>query len=129
MIHEEIVTHEVAKLAKVKGFPHNGHHRYYEYGGSRIFTPTYREPWYGDTPIPSTCVAAPTQALLQRWLREDKSLEVYVRDFEKTTDFPHHYWNFITDGNGKTLKVGDKMFATYELALEDGLRYALEKLV
>ena len=127
MIHEEICTYEVCKLAKDKGFPQD------VFGTYEMKSSCYLEDgrYYKDgciCPI-ENAYSAPTQSLLQRWLREEKELEVYVRNFEKTTDFPHHYWNFITDGNGKTLKVGNKMFTTYELALEDALKYALKKLV
>ena len=127
MIHEEICTYEVAKLAKEKGFPQD------VFGTCEMKSSCYLKDgrYYKDgciCPI-EAAYTAPTQSLLQRWLREEKKIEVYIRNFEKTTDFPYHYWNLITDGNGKTLKVGDKMFDTYELALEDALKYALENLV
>lgn len=140
MIHDEIVTYEVAKLAKEKGFDWDCP-TFYNPEGELKYGWAYdsmnsgldmRDMLCHNSKLPlgfgAEC-AAPTQSLLQRWLREEKKIEVYVRNFEKTTNFPHHYWNFITDGNGKTLKVGNKMFDTYELALEDALKYALENLV
>ena len=123
MIHEEICTYEVCKLAKEKGFNEYAEAFYAE--NCDIAHSQGPEKWneYKDR------YAAPTQSLLQRWLREEKKIEVYVRNFEKTTNFSYHYWNFITDGNGKTLKVGNKMFDTYELALEDALAYSLKNLI
>ena len=119
MIHEELVTYEVAKLAKEKGFPikeiRSWHYEFDGYPTKEIID-EYQYPNI-------------SQSLLQRWLREEKKIEAYVRNFEKSTDFPHHYCNFITDGNGKTSKVGNKMFDTYEQALEDALKYSLENLV
>lgn len=138
MIHEEICTYEVAKLAKEKGFPQQYDSLTHIYGGKgssnvgidlkykkcegTLFDISEWNPCLND-------IAAPTQSLLQRWLREEKKIEVYVRHFEATTNFPHHYWDFITDGSGKTLEVRNEMFTTYELALEDALKYALENLV
>lgn len=124
MIHEENCTYEVCKLAKEKGFDVP------TFGYYRIDTEDwYRTDVYGDWNDSTIRYSAPTQSLLQRWLREEKKIEVYVRNFENTIEFPHHYWNLITDSNGKTLKIGDKMFDTYELALEDALKYALENLI
>ena len=133
MIHEEICTYEVCKLAKEKGFnvPTECYYHIYddviEAQNSLEMTGDGCADFYNS--LNQCRCAAPTQSLLQRWLREEKKIEVYVRNFEKETNFPQHYWNFITDGNGRTLKVGNKMFDTYELALEDALKYALEKLV
>ena len=134
MIHEEICTYEVCKLAKEKGFPQdpdkNDHCLMYCWDGLRNIHPLAMWiVWEMEEYDHDNLYAAPTQSLLQRWLREEKKIEVYVRNFEKTTNFSYHYWNFITDGNGKTLKVGNKMFDTYELALEDALKYTLENLV
>ena len=123
MIHEEICTYEVCKLAKEKGFNEYAEAFYAENCDTAHSQGPEKWNEYKDR------YAAPTQSLLQRWLREEKKIEVYVRNFEKTTNFSHHYWNFITDGNGKTLKVGNKMFDTYELALEDALAYSLKNLI
>lgn len=124
MITEQICTYEVCKLAKVKGFPHNGNRKYYEFGGSRLFTPTYKEVWYGDFPIPNTCVAAPTQSLLQRWLREEKGLHITIL-FDN-----NEFWWQIKNLANRDSEYGEALgFDTYELALEDALKYSLENLV
>lgn len=130
MIHEEICTYEVCKLAKEKGFPQHITEEAYiveNYGedeyniGDRLPIPLV--PDYMDD------VAAPTQSLLQRWLREEKKVEAYVRHFEETNKYPHHFGVIITDDKGQTLEIGGKLFDTYELALEDALKYALENLI
>ena len=130
MIHEEIFTYEVCKLAKEKGFPQHITEEAYiveNYGedeyniGDRLPIPLV--PDYMDD------VAAPTQSLLQRWLREEKKVEAYVRHFEETNKYPHHFGVIITDDKGQTLEIGGKLFDTYELALEDALKYALENLI
>lgn len=128
-MHDEIVTFEVAKLAKERGFPqHIGNDAYiveneyddeYEVGCHYPiqFIPDY---------LPT--IAAPTQSLLQRWLREEKKWNIVVRMYENEG----YYW-FIQNSKGKLQEsyftYADEMFATYELALENALKYALENLV
>lgn len=75
--------------------------------------------------------AAPTQSLLQRWLREEKYLFVDIG-----MAFNGYYYQVIrTDKFDECIGTqiveyfnGNK-FDTYELALEDALKYALENLV
>ena len=112
MIHEEICTYEVAKLAKEKGF--NAPTDFcYEQSGCLVRCGS---------------IAAPTQSLLQRWLREEKKWNIVVRMYENEG----YYW-FIQNSKGELQEsyftYADEMFATYELALEDALKYALKKLV
>lgn len=124
-MNDEIVTYEVAKLAKDKGFPqHIGDDAYiveneyddkYEVGCHYPiqFTPDY---------LPT--ITAPTQSLLQRWLREEKGIHIGIG-----TDGGND-WCYITVviTTGHT-EYNTNIFPTYELALEDALKYALEKLV
>lgn len=129
MIHEEICTYEVAKLAKKKGF--NVPTRTVKV---EKIEGTEKEVWDEEecryiTQWETRSVRIPTQSLLQRWLREEKKVEVYVRHFEETNKYPHHFGVIITDNKGETLEIGGKMFDSYELALEDALKYALENLV
>lgn len=141
MIHEDIVTYEVAKLAKEKGFPQevsrwrdftSPSRNYYNHKGElngdclEIIKCICRKE---EVPIELQTIAAPTQSLLQRWLREEKKIEVYVRHFEETNKYPHHFGTIITGDKGEALEIVGKMFDTYELALEDALKYALENLV
>ena len=125
MIHEEICTYEVCKLAKEKGFNVQTFD-WYDYAGNyhKGFIPHELQecPRYKE-------YYAPTQSLLQRWLREEKKVEVYVRHFEETNKYPHHFGSIITNDKGDILEIGGKMFDTYEHALEDALKYALENLV
>lgn len=118
MIHEEIVTFEIAKLAKGKGFPlrkvikQDGRAFFYELPQSH---PDWAncDAWY-----------LPTQNLLQRWLREEKGIHIGIG-----TDGGND-WCYITVviATGHT-EYNTNIFPTYEQALEDGLKYALEKLV
>ena len=125
MIHKEICTYEVCKLAKEKGFDVQTFD-WYDYTGNyhKGFIPheLHECPRYKE-------YYAPTQSLLQRWLREEKKIELYVRHFEETNKYPHHFAYIITDDRGVTSEISNNMFDTYELALEDALKYALDNLV
>ena len=127
MIHEEICTYEVCKLAKEKGFPqHIGNDAYiveneyddeYEVGCHYPiqFIPDY---------LPT--ITAPTQSLLQRWLREEKFI-----DFAIYPIFINGVRVYTCYAYAPKLNKPKKFnyFDTYELALEDALDYSLKNLV
>lgn len=126
MIHDEICTYEVCKLAKEKGFPQD------VFGTCEMKSACYLEDgrFCKDGciyPI-EDAYTAPTQSLLQRWLREEKKWNIVVRMYEDKG----YYW-FIQNSKGQLQEsyftYSDEMFDTYELALEDALEYTLENLV
>ena len=127
MIHEEICTYEVCKLAKEKGFNVQTFD-WYDYTGNyhKGFIPRklHECPQYKES-------YALTQSLLQRWLREEKKIVVEVGYYSVEKKY---YWSVFD-----TTK--DDMFAsfippsrsmsrydTWEQALESGLKYALKEL-
>ena len=122
MIHEEICTYEVCKLAKEKGFPQD------VFGTCEMKSSCYLKDgrFYKDgciDPI-EDAYTAPTQSLLQRWLREEKGLHITV-----PFDDNEFWWQIKNLANGD-YEFGEALgFDTYELALEDALKYTLEKLV
>lgn len=139
MIHEERCTYEVAKLAKEKGFPQWFNYTRFKYKWDYY---NHKGELRGDVgdilklrlkhePIPEEMkpIAAPTQSLMQRWLREDKGIHIAVfPNVVNSFKFDHvvyikgdKFWNPIYTA------LSD--FDTYELALEDALKYALENLV
>ena len=132
MITEEICTYEVAKLAKEKGFPQDEcgvNIGYYAWDGCRNIHPLVTSfAWYNEEYDHKNLYLAPTQSLLQRWLREEKGYYVYPF-------FDNHElkWTWVcrerTGDMWIPLAGETPYFDTYELALEDGLKYALENLV
>lgn len=132
MIHEEICTYEVCKLAKEKGFNVQTF-GWYDYSGEYHKgliphelheCPRYKE-YY-----------APTQSLLQRWLREEKGIQIYIDSYLDFDDETFVYeWqiankeNFDNGGFEIHIYNSEEFYSTYELALEDALKYALENLV
>ena len=136
MIHEEICTYEVCKLAKEKGFPQdpdkNDHCLMYCWDGSLNIHPLAMWiVWEMEEYDHDNLYAAPTQSLLQRWLREEKYLFVDIG-----MAFNGYYYQVIrTDkfdeciGTQIVEHFNGNKFDTYELALEDALKYALKNLV
>lgn len=153
MIHEKICTFEVAKLAKEKGFPQevsrwcdftSPSRNYYNHKGElngdclEIIKCICRKE---EVPIELQTIDAPTQSLLQRWLREEKGIVIdVVLDWEYNISIDIEkirYQYRIGSIDEMTIEGGiktkgivfDKRFTTYEHALEDALKYALENLV
>ena len=136
MIHEEICTYEVAKLAKEKGF---------NVPTSTVkvekIEGTEKEVWDEEecryiTQWETRSLRIPTQSLLQRWLREEKGIQIYIDsdlDFDDET-FVYEWQiankeNFDNGGFEIHRYNSEESHSTYELALEDALKYALENLV
>ena len=126
MIHEEICTYEVAKLAKEKGFDVP------TFGYYRIDTEDwYRTDVYDDWNDSTIRYSAPTQSLLQLWLREEKGIHISVEyEWVEGIDDWTFYAYIKKVNNAKVVDDAIKSgFNTYELALEEALKYALENLV
>jgi hypothetical protein len=132
MIHEEICTYEVAKLAKEKGFDwmpsmyfHSGVESDLRVVGVNGANPN-KLPY-------SPHISCPTQTQLQRWLREEKGLCVSVEAYPTLAIMRNvcFAWVIKSGSDGYFMESNDSLqtFSTYELALEDALKYALENLV
>lgn len=130
MIHEEICTYEVAKLAKEKGFDwrpsmyfHSGVERDLREVGVNGANPNK---------IPhSPHISCPTQTQLQRWLREEKNIVFAISPMQEM-DCDYLGWCatiYKVDENGYGLSLKEELYYnTYELALEEALKYGLENL-
>lgn len=126
MIHDEICTYELSKLAKEKGFDW----RPSMYFHSGVESDLREVGVNGANPnkIPhSPHISCPTQTQLQRWLREEKRMHISIPLHKGEYKY---FW--AIDNLSRKKKADDiayNLFATYELALEDALKYALENLV
>lgn len=147
---EERITFETAKLAKTKGFNAFVRGYYVEYLKDQI-DPEYPE---GSGPFSMKkgeidfeneyirnndigkndlscsnycCYAAPTQSIIQKWLREEHNIDVWVKPFI-LDDMKKEYLGFTNflpnGGNGKNYITHQ----TYEDALEFGMQKVLETL-
>lgn len=134
MIQEEICTYEVAKLAREKGFPQdpdkNDHCLMYCWDGLRNIHPlAVWIVWEMEEYDHENLYAAPTQSLLQRWLREEKGYYVYPFFDNESRRWTWVCRELTVDKWIPLLDFEERYFGTYELALEDALKYALEKLI
>lgn len=110
-IEEELVTFETAKLAKEKGFNIFTGKAWIKKEGQEIFfVPVYTGVTNGID------YHAPTQSLLQKWLREVHNIKLCISWTE--TD------NWLYEINHK--QEGISGYNTYEEALEKGLFQALK---
>lgn len=106
-MREQLITFETAKLAKEKGF----NEIIFESDGNCNITGVYK---------------APTQSLLQKWLRENPKLILWCipigTDYE---DFVVWDYKIRNHTNGRE-HTGKLQLKTYEEALEKGLQEALK---
>lgn len=115
---EELIEYDTAVLAKEKGFDNTDIYTSFFY-----HCPTKKATLNGDMLLKEedNYIAAPTQSLLQRWLREEHNLWVVV-EFGSEFIIISSIINYQTEDINY---VGDS-YSTYELALEAGLKEALE---
>jgi hypothetical protein len=107
---EKIITFETAKLAKEKGFNEICEYGYFDRDDEIILDIS------DHNNSDNLDISAPTQALLQKWLREVHNINVYCQpvDYENTDK----WFNNIASHN-------PPFTGTYEEALEVGLQEAL----
>lgn len=120
-MREELITFETAKLAKEKGFNWVS----YFFEDNEIY---YEYLCYEDCEIDvNRVILCPTQSLLQKWLREEHNIHIYVETYNNgILDFVPYVGipkNRIM--SFKTIEQ-DKTYLTYEEALEKGLQEALK---
>lgn len=131
---EELVTFETAKLAKEKGFDYTCSCGYDENG--EVYRPHYWE-MSCDTNTLSikesdldedVICLAPTQSLLQRWLREVHGKLVYANHFKEDWYEYHIQHNEVVDSHGKVW-VDVVVSLTNELSYEEVLEKGLQEAV
>lgn len=116
MIKEQYVSFEVAKLLKAKGFEEETNGNYYlggKFDGK--FEESSKVNWnkFFKTPI-----AAPTQQMAMRWLREVHDIKIMIRPYVDGT-YSYEILNGFWYVN----------FDSYEDAAEAAIKYCLENLV
>ena len=136
MIHEEICTYELCKLAKENGFDVPTHYAYNENCQKAM----YMELCLNRNTKDSRSISAPTQSLLQRWLREERGIivEVIAQPTCSTSKKNCYWWSVKQNSDGLCyqyeecsylLYSDEGYFDTYELALEDAELYCLKNLL
>lgn len=117
---EQLIEFKTAKLAKEKGFELNlASYNYSEENkfniGLNVCTLQDLENF--------KIYPAPTQSLLQKWIREEYNIIVVVDKVDSTLDsgFYYNIYSILVEDNYEILE-----FKTYEEALEKGLFEALK---
>lgn len=123
---DELISFEVAKLAKEKGFPQLKQGIYYTKNKEHCLVGWgFRD----ETKESFAQFSAATQSLLQRWLREKHNIHIeieplvsgrylfYLKEFKDKVDLFLEYENY----NNKYL--------SYEEALEKGLQEGLKLII
>jgi len=133
-MEEQLITFETAKLAKEKRFDWKCNKVYTNHRGQNLRSTRYWEGIDGYVFNDSfyfgyDICTAPTQSLLQKWLREIHKLNVIVNLTHGSKSV--HYYPFIYDCNVHRPKEVDlydvnNYVKTYEEALEKGLQEALK---
>lgn len=120
-MRDQLVKFETAKLAKEKGF--DGSATCESKWLVNDKTGLFKE-WIGLSPyVADGCITyyRPTQSLLQKWLRDEHKKVVTIN--------PHFYDYSGTKYNYRIYVHKDnREFDTYEQALEEGLKEALNSL-
>lgn len=120
-ITEQYVSFETAKLLKDKGFDGDCFVAYNANGNIESAMELYGEETIGNGECGEGDIAAPTQALAMRWLREVKNIHINI------------YWLSIRKQYHSEIIEGEKgcddNCDTYEDAVEYALKYCLTKLL
>lgn len=126
-MNDQLITKETAVLAKEKGFNLKSDKGYYKHGSEKDFTVLLL--WEDSEPNEPEFGHAPTQSLLQRWLREihNISIEVFSLSYHNKIQFTMNIKK-LNKSEIKILSKNNYHFETYEEALEFGLQKALELL-
>ena len=128
---EELVTFKTAKLAKEKGFNEQCSVTYNSLGKTYIHkTKKYNHDFkkvtvtctHSNQEFTNEKYSAPTQSLLQKWLRERHGINVFLNYNYRRIGFLYNLHN-LEFGNYYT---SNPSFNTYEEALEEGLQQALK---
>lgn len=115
---EELISFETAKLAKEKGFDEKGCSHLYQLDEKLVAG--NRETYQNRT----HCITAPTQSLLQKWLREEHNYFVAIYPIKDGWDGDVRSCN--PKDNFHSSDTSFSTFKTYEEALEKGLYEALK---
>ena len=112
---DQLVSRDVAKLAKEKGFKvsNTEDHFFYKEGYKHPVHFEYLRTGYGDD------IIAPTQSLLQRWLREMYGVHIVILRLQNRDGI---FYQAEVDGKG----IGNHNDNTYEQTLDAALIKALK---
>jgi len=117
---DQLISFETAKLAKEKGFdiiPRFGHEAsLYDKKSNHVYYSNYGFMYSG---LNEGYISAPTQSLLQKWLREIYGIHIQIVKHG-------NMWDYIIEEDKTPINHNDYMSISYEKALELSLQEALK---
>lgn len=132
---DELIKFETAKLAKEKGFKEITNRAYKDFPGfiiatTSMFAMDFKD--YNSVTNNYWNISAPTQSLLQKWLRDHKGIIVEAKNYFSLTKYSvaihiiecGEYVGTVVDSVRDVEKR--VTYASYEQALEKGLQEALK---
>jgi len=138
---DQLISFETAKLAAEKGFNVNDEHEVFYYyngrGKPELVDYVDEHKKRGQTIVDRPYIFAPTQSLLQKWLREEHKLIImmncdYIGHFSEKTKWHFFVIQLSSIRQAQTLGTAHSSEPykrdTYEQALEEGLVYTLKIL-
>lgn len=123
-MEEQLITLETAKLAKEKGFDLKTKYHYPNPSDKQDICSKIDWNNFIDMTGNSNYQTAPTQGLLQKWIREKHNIHIEIRLNKKAYKYQIQYIP-LKNEYGECLNES-KNFNTYEQALEEGLLEALK---
>ena len=133
--HETYVSLEVAKLLKEAGFDWKCI-RYYQNDDETLYGPLVEqyklvETNFNVAPVYMNQYSAPTLDVAQRWLREVKNIQIIASPLSGSKKWTpliaKDFWLLHEGISG--IALTPENFDTYELALEVGIKKALELIL
>ena len=128
---DQLISFETAKLAKEKGFNLNFPTAVYIEEGDLWISQNLLNERITGKPFPKILFTAPTQSLLQKWLREEHNIHIVVIPFARDSSNIKSKSDYYVYVNKKqfygfiNITANDKPYKTHEEALEQGLRKGL----
>ena len=126
MITEDYVSFETAKLLKEKGFEGDVNAYYHIWDNGHRVCPAQE---FTHSEAPHLYIPAPTQSMVMKWLREEYNLFIWL-SAETRRGLPYYYQIFdLSKKEDWVICIGDSIYGSYELAVEDAIKYCLDNFV
>ena len=134
---EDIVTFELAKKLKEKGFPQSpdyfNYSSYYDWDGLRkIHSLSNASVWFDPNISKDNIYFAPTISQVLKWLREEKKIYVSITYSPKIENFQDFYYatiQYIGDYQKTSYTNGNDNYDNWEEAALNGIEYVLYNLI
>lgn len=123
-MEEQLISFNTAELAKEKGFNFGQSKAYYNHGETELLLWVWSEDHNDQKDL---LAYAPTQSLLQRWLREIHNIDITVMIMGQSQyEYYIHQKRILKHNNDVRPESSEEVKYLYEKTLELALQKALE---